>query len=154
MESSIAVISLVKRLHLSARAAIDEALVPFGISAAQYSVLRRLQDDGDQTGAELARQLFVTAQTMSRTIAGLERAGLIERVDHGQNPNAFHNRLTEAGREKVSAGRKVVQAIADAVLLPLSFDERRGFERALTRCVDAAESLASAAPKEAMLSPN
>src|SRR5689334_19971023 len=101
MESSIAVISLVKRLHLSARAAIDEALVPLGISASQYSVLRRLQDDGELTGAALARQLFVTAQTMSRTIAGLERAGLIERIDHAENPNAFHNRLTAAGLETV-----------------------------------------------------
>jgi DNA-binding MarR family transcriptional regulator len=152
MESSVAVISLVKRLHLSARAAIDEALVPFGISAAQYSVLRRLQDDGDQTGAELARQLFVTAQTMSRTIAGLERLGLIERIDHAENPNAVHNRLTAAGQSVTAAARKVVQAITDAVLLPLTAEERRCFEQALDRCVQAAESLANASPKEAMLS--
>lgn len=149
MDSSIALISLVKRLHLSARAAIDGALVPFGVSAAQYSVLRRLQDDSELTGAELARQLHVTAQTMSRTIAGLERAGLIERVEASDSPNAVHNRLTARGEVAVTECRKVVQGIADAVLAPLSNEERRCFHMALTRCADAAESLASAAPEEA-----
>ena len=148
MESSIALISLVKRLHLGARAAIDDALVPFGVSAAQYSVLRRLQDDGELTGAELARQLYVTAQTMSRTIAGLERAELIERVEVSGSPNAVHNRLTAHGETVITECRKVVQGIADAVLAPLSNEERRCFQEALIRCTGAAERLASAAPEE------
>ena len=148
MDSSIGLISLVKRLHLGARAAIDAALVPYGISAAQYSVLRRLHDDGELTGAELARNLYVTAQTMSRTIAGLQRAGLIERVEAIGSPNAVHNRLTEQGRGIVTEGRKAVQGIADDVLAPLSDQERRCFHEALVRCTDAAERLATAPPEE------
>ena len=149
MESSIAIISLVKRLHLSARAAIDVALVPFGVSAAQYSVLRRLQDDVELTGAALARQLFVTAQTMSRTLTGLEQTGLIERVERIDNPNAMKNRLTPTGLETVTACRNVVQAITGEVLAPLSLDERSLFRDMLVRCTEAAEKLVVAAPEEA-----
>jgi DNA-binding MarR family transcriptional regulator len=151
VESSIAIISLVKRLHLSARAAIDDALAPFGVSAAQYSVLRRLQDELELTGAELARQLFVTAQTMSRTLNGLEQAGLVERVARIDNPNATQNRLTPTGKETVGACRAVVQGITDIVVTPLAREERARFTDALTRCTEAAERLAGAAPEEAEL---
>jgi DNA-binding MarR family transcriptional regulator len=151
VESSIAIISLVKRLHLSARAAIDSALIPFGVSAAQYSVLRRLQDEVELTGAALARQLFVTAQTMSRTLNGLEQAGLIERATLAGNPNATQNRLTLAGIETVAACRAVVQNITDIVVSPLALDERARFTDALTRCTEAAERLADVAPEEAAL---
>jgi DNA-binding MarR family transcriptional regulator len=113
-----------------------------------------VQDDHELTGAELARQLFVTAQTMSRMICGLERAGLIERFGIADNSNAVHNRLTAPGLEIITSCRKVVQSIADAVFLPLSIEERRCFEQALDRCAEAAENLASASPKEAALSPN
>jgi DNA-binding MarR family transcriptional regulator len=140
---------MVKRLHLGTRAAIDGALAPHGISTAQYSALRRLHGDGELTGAELARQLYVTAQTMSRLLASLERAGLIERVEASDSPNAVHNRLTARGEAVVTECRKIVQGIADAVLDPLSHEERRCFQEALVRCTEAAERLASAAPEEA-----
>jgi DNA-binding MarR family transcriptional regulator len=151
VESSISIISLVKRLHLSARAAIDRALIPFGVSAAQYSVLRRLQDDGELTGAALARQLFVTAQTMSRTLNGLEQAGLIERVTRIDNPTATQNRLTLTGIETVTACRAVVQAVTDIVVSSLAPEDRARFTDGLTRCTEAAERLAETAPEEAAL---
>ena len=151
MESSIVIISLVKRLHLGARAAIDSALIPFGVSAAQYSVLRRLQDGHELTGSALARQLFVTPQTMSRTLNGLEQAGLIERVTRIDNPTATHNRLTPAGIETVTACRTVVQTVTDIVVSPLAPEDRARFTEALTRCTEAAERLADSAPEEAEL---
>jgi len=141
MESSLTVISLVKRLHLSARAAIDAALLPLGVSAAQFAALRRLNEDAELTGAELARELFVTAQTMSRTLSRLEQTGLIERSVRLDNPNSTQNRLTPKGIDVVEAGRKIVQTIADQVLSPLSDDGRPRFEAALVQCIAVAETL-------------
>jgi len=142
VDSSIATVSLVKRLHLAARAAIDAALIPFDVSTSQYSVLRCLEDDFELTGAALARQLFVTAQTMSRTLAGLEQAGLIVRLAGNDNANTTRNRLSAAGLETVTTCRTVVQTTAREVLSPLSIEEQESFQRALIRCVEAAEQLA------------
>lgn len=76
---------------------LDRHLVPLGITAAQFKVLRIIAD-GDRTAAQVCRCLFIQSGAMSRMLDRLERKELIvrTRVDHDQRQARLA--LTEKGR--------------------------------------------------------
>src|SRR5919206_2906064 len=69
----------VKQVELVVRAHLDELLRPSAITALQYTALTVLDRRGGLTTAELARNSFVTPQTMGDLVTALERRGLVER---------------------------------------------------------------------------
>src|SRR5579883_3317828 len=123
----LATTSLLMRVQRSCRTAMDGALQVHGLSIAQYSVLRRLEDSPGLSGAELARRLYVTAQTMNRLVAALEAAGLIERFPDAGNPRILRTRLTRAGSAAVVAGRYTVEQVEARMLEGLDEGERAQF---------------------------
>ena len=88
-------------LHLkaaqgAARNALDDALSDMGISSQQLLILRAVELSPAISGAQLARECFVSPQTMATTIAKLEAAGLIVR-SKGEG-RVFETHLTDKGR--------------------------------------------------------
>jgi DNA-binding MarR family transcriptional regulator len=71
---------LLKQAQHGLRAKMDRELKGLGLSTAQYAILAALQEADVASGAELARRCFVTPQTVTALIAGLEQAGHIERT--------------------------------------------------------------------------
>ncbi|HTV74281.1 MAG TPA: MarR family transcriptional regulator [Candidatus Acidoferrales bacterium] len=88
-------------LHLkaaqgAARNALDDALSDMGISSQQLLILRAVELSPAISGAQLARECFVSPQTMATTIAKLEAAGLIVR-SKGEG-RVIETHLTDKGR--------------------------------------------------------
>ncbi len=89
-------------LHLKAaqgasRNALDDALSDLGITAMQLIVLRAVDISPAVSGAQLARECFVSPQAMATTIAKLEAAGLIVR-SKGEG-RVLETQLTDKGRD-------------------------------------------------------
>ncbi|MGD0967664.1 MAG: MarR family transcriptional regulator [Candidatus Aquilonibacter sp.] len=87
-------------LHLkaaqgAARNALDDALSDLGLTSMQLIILRTIEYYPAISGAQLARDCFVTPQAMAANIAKLEAAGLIAR-SKGQG-RALEAQLTEKG---------------------------------------------------------
>ena len=61
------------------RSRLDDLLRPDGLTALQYTALTVLERHPDLSSAQLARNSFVTAQSMADMITALEGRGLIER---------------------------------------------------------------------------
>jgi DNA-binding MarR family transcriptional regulator len=108
------------------------ALRAHGINPRQFSVLGLLARDPDLSQAELARRVLVTPQSMSESLVGLLRAGLVERDEAGSGQPA-RVRLTEAGRELLRRAYPVVEATDRVGFGALNTDERADLGRLLRK---------------------
>ena len=94
---SASLLYLVKQLELSVRARLNDLVRPAGITALQYTALTVLERHDGLTTAKLARDSFVTAQTMADMVATLEGRGLIRRERNPGNRRELHIYLTDEG---------------------------------------------------------
>jgi DNA-binding MarR family transcriptional regulator len=77
--ATVTMLYLMKQVELAVRSHLDELLKPAEITALQYTALTVLERHPDLTSAQLARNSFVTTQSMADMVATLEARGLIER---------------------------------------------------------------------------
>ncbi|WP_344264964.1 MarR family winged helix-turn-helix transcriptional regulator [Actinomadura napierensis] len=89
---------LVKRLELLVRSRLEELVKPAGITALQYTALTVLERHDGLSAAQLARDSFVTAQSMADMVRALETRGLVRRERNPANRRELLILLTAAGR--------------------------------------------------------
>ena len=68
-----------------------------GLSMSESAVLKRLDQEGPSTTADLARSENVRPQSMGATVAALEDAGLVERRPHPTDGRQAYLQLTDKG---------------------------------------------------------
>ena len=71
---------VLKQAQSALRSRMDEALRPLDLTVPQYACLELL-GTGPLSNAELARGVFVTAQSMNAGVRSLQERGLITRAD-------------------------------------------------------------------------
>ena len=125
---------LVKQLELSVRARLDELMRPVGLTALQYTALTVLERHGDISSAQLARNSFVTAQTMADMVLILEDRGLIERHRDPHDKRRLLIGLTAEGRAILEERRPHVAAIEKQMTGALSTSDTALFRRFLAEC--------------------
>ncbi len=96
----------------------------------QFSVLARL-DCGESTPGELAAVEKVSAPSMTRTVAALVEAGLVERLGSAQDRRQVVVRLTPAGRDLLGHVRARRDLWMATRLADLSAEELAALETAI-----------------------
>jgi DNA-binding MarR family transcriptional regulator len=124
----------VKQVELAVRALMDEVLRPAGVTTLQYTALTVLARREGVTSAELARNSFVTAQTMTDMVGALERRGLIVREQDPAHGRRLLISLSDKGREFLEEHAADVAAIEDQMVSKLSKGERTALHDMLNRC--------------------
>lgn len=124
----------VKQVELAVRARLDELLRPTGVTTLQYTALTVLGRRSGLTSAELARNSFVTAQTMIDMVAGLERRGFITRSPDPEHRRRLLISLTDDGRDFLRRHTAEVAAIEARMVGGLAADERATLHDLLNRC--------------------
>lgn len=124
----------IKQVELAARAHMDELVKPVGITALQYTALTVLRRHDGLSSAQLARNSFVTAQSMADMVTALERRGLIVRRRDPDNRRALLISLTCAGHELLAAQDAAMTALEERMLADLSERQRLDLEDYLNRC--------------------
>jgi DNA-binding MarR family transcriptional regulator len=94
------------------------------ISTGQYSVLAALVTHGPRTPRELADLERVQPPSMTRTVAGLVEAGLVDRTDHPDDGRQVLVSVSEAGATVVHETRKRRTAWLSQRLAELTSQER------------------------------
>jgi DNA-binding MarR family transcriptional regulator len=125
---------LVKRVQQGLRRQCDAALKATGISMAQYSTLRALDEHPEASAAELARLCFVTRQSLQDVLTGLRTAGLIENADAEPRGRAQSLALTRQGSRRLRAAHEAVFAVEAVMLQGISTPDRRRVAEALLNC--------------------
>lgn len=110
----------------------------FGVSAAQWGVLRTLQqleDEGEPEPrlTDLGHHLLVRPPSMTGAIDRLQRIGLVRRSASATDQRAKHVSLTSAGRALVQRVQECHPAQINAVLGGLQPPEQAQLQRLLSR---------------------
>ena len=125
---------LVKQVELAVRSHLDNLLRPAGLTALQYTALTVLERHADLSSAQLARNSFVTAQSMADMITALEERRLIERHRDQADRRRLVVALTAAGHELLDLYRDQVVAVERRMLTGLGGDEISGLRHCLHVC--------------------
>jgi DNA-binding MarR family transcriptional regulator len=115
---------------------MDSGLSEAGLTAAQYAALANLEESAGLSNAELARRSFVTPQTMVRIVAALEDRGLVTRTRRPGNARILETELTDAGREALAAGHRIVYDIEQHMSRPLTREQQATLAEILTLMLD------------------
>jgi len=124
----------VKQVELAVRAHLDELLRPSGTTALQYTALTVLARRDGLTSAELARNAFVTPQSMGDLVTALERRDLVSRHRDPRHGRRLLISLTPAGQELLTRVEAQVRALEERMLADLTADERADLRDYLNRC--------------------
>jgi DNA-binding MarR family transcriptional regulator len=115
---------------------MDERLRPLGLSVPQYACLQALADDPGITASELARRAFVSRQSMSVLLQGLEKRGLVRRsVDPGGRRERSAE-LTQEADVLIGRAQAQVAGVADRMTSGLTPAEAEQLQVLLTSCRD------------------
>jgi DNA-binding MarR family transcriptional regulator len=122
----------VKRVELVVRAHLDELLKPSGITALQYTALTVLERHDGVSAAQLARDSFVTAQSMADMVRILEQRGLIHRERNPANRRELLLHLSDAGQRFLAEYADKVAALEGRMVSTLTRRQIEQFRSALT----------------------
>jgi DNA-binding MarR family transcriptional regulator len=125
---------LLKNAQQSLRVAMDVALRDLGVTTPQYAALAFLEESPGLSSAQLARQAFVTPQTMQRIVANLGAAGLLERDPHPDLGRVLEARLTRRGRDLLVECHRRVQIVESRMVAGLTQDDLLRLADLLNRC--------------------
>lgn len=107
-----------------------------GVSLAQCHALLAIGAEGSGLG-QLGRELEVEASTLTRTLDGLERLGLVERVAAAEDRRALLVKRTEAGGSKLEEIDRIWNDWFGETLATMSPEERRAAVRGIAALASA-----------------
>jgi DNA-binding MarR family transcriptional regulator len=125
---------VIKQVELASRARLDELFRPIGMTALQYTALTVLERHPDMSSAQLARNSFVTTQSMADMVAALEERGLIERHRDASDRRRLVLALTEEGRALLRRYRRKVAALERQMLAGLTDEQVSELRHSLGVC--------------------
>lgn len=100
-----------KRVQATLRSAMDATLREHDLTTPQYICLELLDQRPGLSNADLARDAFVTRQSMNVVLRHLHDAGLVTRPATAPQGRALPLRLTERGMARLKAARAGVLAV-------------------------------------------
>ncbi|WP_327256562.1 MarR family winged helix-turn-helix transcriptional regulator [Streptomyces sp. NBC_01244] len=114
---------LLKRTELAVRARLEELVRPAGITALQYTALTVLERHDGISAAQLARDSFVTAQSMADMIRALESRELIRREPNPANRRERLVLLADPGRRLLAEYAEPARLLEERMVAGLSAEE-------------------------------
>src|SRR5882724_8282706 len=124
---------MVKQVELVVRSRLDELVRPYGITALQYTALTVLERHDGLSAAQLARDSFVTAQSIADLVRSLEGRGLIRRERNPRNRRELLILLTDEGRELLTGCAEPVRALEERMVRELTAHQSEQFRQALSK---------------------
>ncbi|NEB02648.1 MarR family transcriptional regulator [Streptomyces sp. SID13726] len=124
---------MVKQVELVVRSHLDELVRPSGITALQYTALTVLERHDGLSAAQLARDSFVTAQSIADLVRSLETRGLVRRERNPANRRELLILLTDAGRELLARHENAVRELEERMVRDLTTHQTQQFRQALTK---------------------
>lgn len=141
---------LVRMLSNSLSQQVERALRPLALTQAQLAALAQLEIGPEEglSGAELGRRAGVTAQSMSTSLAGLERRGLVLRAPHPTHGRVIQVQITDEGSRLLERAQQLTRPVDARALALLDDKEREQLRELLLRTMTAVGLPAPADPTE------
>ncbi|QFR01858.1 MarR family transcriptional regulator [Streptomyces phaeolivaceus] len=124
---------MVKQVELVVRSRLDELVRPAGITALQYTSLTVLERHDGLSAAQLARDSFVTAQSVADLVRSLENRGLVRRERNPRNRRELLILLTGEGRELLARYAEPMRDLEERMISDLTAHQADQFRQALSK---------------------
>lgn len=125
---------VMKQVELAVRSRLDEMLRPAGLTALQYTALTVLERHPNLTSAQLARNSFVTSQSMADMVTALQEQGLVDRHRDPEDRRRLVLTVTARGRRLLDKYRGRVAALEAEMLAGLTARQAVELRRSLLSC--------------------
>lgn len=132
-KTSPSLLYMVKQVELVVRSHLDELVRPAGITALQYTALTVLERHDGLSAAQLARDSFVTAQSIADLVRSLENRGLVRRERNPRNRRELLILLTDAGRQLLEQHAEPMRALEERMVRDLTAHQTEQFRQALSK---------------------
>ncbi|WP_458249123.1 MarR family winged helix-turn-helix transcriptional regulator [Streptomyces sp. MAI_2237] len=132
-KTSPSLLYMVKQVELVVRSHLDELVKPAGITALQYTALTVLERHDGLSAAQLARDSFVTAQSIADLVRSLENRGLVRRERNPRNRRELLILLTDAGRRLLEEHAEPVRTLEERMVRDLTAHQTEQFRQSLTK---------------------
>ncbi|MBK3645090.1 MULTISPECIES: MarR family winged helix-turn-helix transcriptional regulator [Streptomyces] len=132
-KTSPSLLYMVKQVELVVRSHLDELVRPAGITALQYTALTVLERHDGLSAAQLARDSFVTAQSIADLVRSLENRGLVRRERNPRNRRELLILLTDAGRQLLEQHAEPVRELEERMVRDLTAHQTEQFRQALSK---------------------
>ena len=132
-KTSPSLLYMVKQVELVVRSHLDELVKPSGITALQYTALTVLERHDGLSAAQLARDSFVTAQSIADLVRSLEGRGLVRRERNPRNRRELLILLTDAGRELLEQFAAPVRELEERMVQDLTAHQTEQLRQALSK---------------------
>lgn len=126
-----------KQAQHALRLRLDAELRIIGLTMPQYAVLACLRGKAGASNASLARNAFVTPQTMQAILVALERNGFIVRTAHPEHGRVLTTELTASGRSILDRASGIVADAEDRIRTAVAPLDPRVVTATLLRIADA-----------------
>ena len=125
---------VMKQVELAVRSHLDDILRPAGLTALQYTALTVLERHPNLTSAQLARNSFVTSQSMADMVTALQEQGLVDRHRDPADRRRLVLTVTARGRRLLDKYRGRVAALEAEMLAGLTARQAAELRRSLLSC--------------------
>jgi DNA-binding MarR family transcriptional regulator len=116
---------------------LDKRMAREGASLARTRVLLMIQRRGPVKASDIAELFGLAPRTVTDTLDGMERQGLIRREPDPKDRRAKRILITEAGQQAVAATEPIRRELISQVMGSLTGEEREALARILGK-LDAA----------------
>lgn len=127
---------LIGRVRVALLEAMDRALMPHDVTAAQYIILSTLVSAKAASASQICRGLSYDAGAMTRMIDRLEQRGLLRRVRVADDRRTQKLELTEKGEATYPKMRSTAMAVINGLLRGFTKAEAQQLEGFLKRMLD------------------
>jgi DNA-binding MarR family transcriptional regulator len=109
---SMVAVTSIMRVHQILMARLNDLLEPFGLTFPRYEVLMLLSFSarGSMPVGKIGERLQVHRTSITNSLDGLEKAGLVRRVPHQSDRRAVLAEITAAGREASESATEILNA--------------------------------------------
>ena len=125
--------NLIHDLRQMTEAAFRDA--GLNLSMTHLGTLFMIQTNPGLPGAQLAKRLFITAQSMNAVLNTLEAAQLVERKSHPDNQRAYRWYVTGVGVDKLMSSFDLSEFVLQRMQSNLSEAEKIQLVDLLKRCI-------------------
>lgn len=121
---------------------VDERMVAFGLTSAQWKPLLLIHKGLCRTAVELARLSNCDSGAMTRLLDRLEAKGLVQRVRSQEDRRVVNLQLTEEGERAAMVVPYVLADVLNAMLVGFSEAEAQQLKNLLQRLLENTRLLA------------
>jgi DNA-binding MarR family transcriptional regulator len=128
--------TLITRARSSLLSSFDTELEPFGVTGAQFEVLKNLARSDNETAASLCRALHYDTGSMTRMLDRLQEKGLVSRERDTSDRRLVFLRLTPAGEALIPKIRPALRRALRRHLSGFTSEEVDSLKRYLGRIIE------------------